>query len=225
MENNRTASLSEQQPNQVIQSRLHDSSPSKGPTVRYGLPCRNCKAYYAANVIGCPYCGCIERALAVATNVSQPAAAIKEELRSLQAEISGANSQAKPEEPGDRARLDEDRERVLPEYKTQIYADHPQINPVVSFQCNVENNHRNGDEPAMVCKSCYTHVTERLQQIEAALCIDVREAAQIIYDAVWSDPSPGDPSRTYKNAAAAVLSEIHRRSNHGLLGPFAPHGH
>ena len=77
----------------------------------------------------------------------------------------------------------------------------------------------------MVCKSCYTHVTERLQQIEAALCIDVREAAQIIYDAVWSDPSPGDPSRTYKNAAAAVLSEIHLRSNHGLLGPFAPHGH
>jgi hypothetical protein len=34
---------------------------------------------------------------------------------------------------------------------------------------------------------------------EAALHIDLKEAAQIVYDAVWADPS--DPSKTYINAA------------------------
>jgi len=40
--------------------------------------------------------------------------------------------------------------------------------------------------------------------------IDLNEAAQIIYDAVWADPS--DPTKTYANAAQALLCELRRRS-------------
>jgi hypothetical protein len=90
----------------------------------------------------------------------------------------------------------------------------------------VEKNHRNRHEPAAVCKTCYNQATERLEQIEAGLRIDVREAAQLIYEAVWSDPSPNDPSRTYQNAAEAVLSEIRRRAGLALpLGSLTPYAH
>jgi hypothetical protein len=60
-----------------------------------------------------------------------------------------------------------------------------------------------------------------LDVCEGALHIDVKEAAQIIYDAVWADPS--DPSKTYTNAAGALLGELRKRSGvSSLLGPFHP---
>ena len=47
--------------------------------------------------------------------------------------------------------------------------------------------------------------------------------AQIIYEAVWADPS--DPTKTYTNAASALLSELRKRSGVStLLGPFQPRG-
>ena len=46
--------------------------------------------------------------------------------------------------------------------------------------------------------------------MEAALHIDLKEAARIVYDAVWSDPS--DPRKTYQNAAQALLTELCERS-------------
>jgi len=46
--------------------------------------------------------------------------------------------------------------------------------------------------------------------MEAALHIDLKEAAQVVYEAVWSDPS--DPSKTYQNAAQALLTELRKRS-------------
>jgi len=64
---------------------------------------------------------------------------------------------------------------------------------------------------------------ERVDVCEAALHIDLKEAAQIIYDAVWADPS--DPSKTYTNAASALISELRKRSGvSSLLGPFHPLG-
>ena len=53
---------------------------------------------------------------------------------------------------------------------------------------------------------------------EAALHMDITEAAQVIYDAVWADPS--DPSKTYQNAAQALLTELRRRS--GVPHVFGP---
>jgi hypothetical protein len=46
--------------------------------------------------------------------------------------------------------------------------------------------------------------------MEGALQMDLKEATKIVYDAVWSDPS--DPSKTYQNAAQALLTELCERS-------------
>ena len=194
--------------------------------VGYGLPCANCKAYYSSDSIACPYCGSSERVSATGVSVTQPADVLKEELRSLQAEIADALCKDLGEGPAAPARQGEDRERFLREYKTQLYASHTQINPGTAFRCSIEKNHQNGNEPAAICKTCYNQAAERLEQIEAGLRIDVREAAQLIYEAVWADPSPADPSRTYQNAAEAVLGEIRRRAGLSLpLGSLTPYTH
>ena len=57
--------------------------------------------------------------------------------------------------------------------------------------------------------------------LEAAMHMDLKEASQIIYDAVWADPS--DPSKTYLNAAQALLAELRRRSGvTNVFGPLQP---
>jgi hypothetical protein len=54
--------------------------------------------------------------------------------------------------------------------------------------------------------------------------MDLKEAAQIIYDAVWADPS--DPGKTYQNAASALLTELRKRAGiTTVLGPFQPLTH
>jgi hypothetical protein len=86
--------------------------------------------------------------------------------------------------------------------------------------------HHAGDPAsATVCKGCYERLQERLDVSEAALHMDLKEAAQIIYDAVWADPS--DPNKTYQNAAGALLAELRKRSgmNKSLRGPFHPLEH
>src|SRR5438270_302340 len=57
----------------------------------------------------------------------------------------------------------------------------------------------------------------QLQRTEAALLIDLREAAQIVYEAVWADPAPADPTRTYQSAAQALLNELCQRA--GIMQP------
>jgi hypothetical protein len=64
-------------------------------------------------------------------------------------------------------------------------------------------------------------VQERLDVLEAALHLELKDAAQIIYDAVWADPS--DPGKTYQNAASALLTELRKRAGiTAVLGPFQP---
>jgi hypothetical protein len=60
--------------------------------------------------------------------------------------------------------------------------------------------------------------------MEAALHMDLKDASQIVYDAVWSDPS--DPNKTYQNAAQALLMELRKRAGVKLvLGPLQPLPH
>jgi hypothetical protein len=60
--------------------------------------------------------------------------------------------------------------------------------------------------------------------VEAALHIDLKEAAQIVYDAVWSDPS--DSTKTYQNAAEALLAELRRRAGLSMvLSTLQPYTH
>ena len=87
---------------------------------------------------------------------------------------------------------------------------HLHINTAVGFRCSLEENHQSGHEPAAICRPCYDHLQERVDLMEAALHIDLKEAAQIVYEAVWSDPS--DPRKTYQNAAQALLTELSERS-------------
>jgi len=174
------------------------SAPQIGPKrVGYGLPCAKCKTYYAADLKACPVCKSPERI--------------------------SANTVSASSDP-DAVALEEERERFLREFKAQVYASHTQINAAASFRCNKDENHQGGYEPAAVCQPCHNRVQERTDLMEAALHIDLKEAAQVIYDAVWSDPS--DPSKTYLNAANAILTELRKRAGIGaVLGPLKPRPH
>ena len=72
----------------------------------YGLPCAKCRTYYAADQMACPICKATER---VSPNVVSP--------------VTGVNEPA-PENCGDDAALEAERERFLREFKLQVYAAH-----------------------------------------------------------------------------------------------------
>lgn len=165
----------------------------------YGLPCAKCKTYYAADLHACPVCKASERVSATAVNLPSTAV-VTEHSPELD-------------------ELEEERERFLREFKSQVYASHTQINTAAAFRCIVEANHGEEREPAAVCKGCYDHLQERVDSMEAALYMDVKAAAQVIYDAVWSDAS--DPNKTYQNAAQAILTELRKRAGMATIkGPL-----
>jgi hypothetical protein len=166
--------------------------------VGYGLPCTKCKTYFAANLTACPVCKNTERVSATAVLV--PAIPVS------------------AEELPDPQLLEEERERFLREFQAQVYASQLQINATTSQRCSKEENHSGSVEPATVCQTCYDHLQEHVDVLEAVLHMDIKEASQVIYDAVWADPS--DPSKTYLNAAQALLSELRRRS--GITQVFGP---
>ena len=156
--------------------------------VGYGLPCSNCGTYYMADQSVCPICKCGERISP--TTIPAPAG-----LRNAQPDAGELE-------------LEEERKPFPKEFKSQTLSAHRQIN--TSFRCSLRENHEGGHEPAAICRPCYDHLQERVDLMEAALHMDLRDAAQIVYDAVWSDPS--DPRKTYQNAAQALLSELCERS-------------
>jgi hypothetical protein len=171
--------------------------------VGYGLPCVNCGTYYAADQSVCPICKCPERVspsvVPIAVNV------VTETVPDL-------------------AHLDEEREQFLKEYKAQMFSAHTQIDPAASFCCSLQESHDETYEPASICKDCYDKAQQRADLVEASLHIDLKEAAQIVYDAVWSDPS--DPTKTYQNAAQALLTELRRRAGiDRVLTTLQPYTH
>jgi hypothetical protein len=181
----------------AVRSAAADERRSTG----YGLPCANCRLYYPANLEVCPACNCKERVSAKVARVMpklQPAA----------------------DPVPDTAVVEQEREAFLKEFKSQLFAAHADVanSPVV---CTVGEHHVQGAEAASVCKTCYDRLQDRVDVCEAALHIDLKEAAQIIYDAVWADPS--DPSKTYANAASALIGELRRRSGvANVIGLFQP---
>ncbi|MGH9501999.1 MAG: hypothetical protein ACRD20_04025 [Terriglobales bacterium] len=192
-----------------------ESLPSAlGPRrIGYGLPCVKCKTYYAADLAMCPVCKTEERVSPI-----------------VAASCSSTSSLPESALPApDEAALEEERERFLQEFKSQIYASHVQIDPADidpagSLGCNLEANHQGGFEPATVCQHCYVRLQERVDLLEAALHMDLNEATNVVYEAVWADPS--DPSKTYHNAARAVLAELRKRAGiSAVLGSFQPLPH
>jgi hypothetical protein len=180
----------------------HDAKAQRHST-GFGLPCSNCRLYYPANLDACPSCNSRER---VSPSVV-PAT---------------PKSQSVAETVPDTDVLEQEREAFLKEFKSQLFAAHAEVanSPII---CTLAEHHIQGAEAASICKPCYDRLQDRVDVCEAALHIDLKEAAQIVYDAVWADPS--DPSKTYTNAAGALLSELRKRSGvSSLLGPFQPLG-
>jgi len=179
-------------------------SPAASPSPKhsgYGLPCLKCRTYYSADLEICPVCKSTERVSPVIGPVSA-SAKINENLP-------------------DPAALEEERERFLREFKAQTFASQMQINATANMRCAKEEVHHGSFEAAAVCQGCYDHLQERVDVLEAAMHMDVKEAAQIVYDAVWADPS--DPGKTYQNAAQALLAELRKRSGiTPVFGPLAP---
>jgi hypothetical protein len=170
----------------------------------YGLPCAKCRTYYAADLAACPVCKSPERVSPI---------------------VGGCTISALDPMPSvDPATLEEERERFLREFESQIHAGNLQINASATFQCSKEENHQGAFEPASVCQSCYERLRERVDLVEAALLMDPKEAAQLVYSAVWADPS--DPSKTYRNAAQALLNELRRRAGiSAVFGSLQPLQH
>jgi hypothetical protein len=166
------------------------------------MPCANCKTYYAADLKACPVCKAGERVSPVAAPARSAVPA--------------------GELCPDPIALEEERERFLRDFKAQVFASQLPMSATPNLRCLREENHPTGPAPAAVCQGCFDHLQERVDVLEAAMHMDLKEAAQIVYDAVWADPS--DPTKTYENAAQALLAELRKRSGvtqvFGLLQPL-----
>lgn len=157
--------------------------------IGYGLPCAKCKTYYTADLPACPVCQSPQRVSPIAAPINV----------------------APAEHLPDPKQIEAERERFLHELKSQVAAAPlPPESPSPALHCNRHEKHLNSAAQADICQACYDELQERVDILEAAMHMDLREAAQIVYDAVWADTS--DPSKTYQNAAQALLIELRRRS-------------
>jgi hypothetical protein len=198
------AALSTPEPHLPQGSARQVASTPEGKSVGYGLPCARCHAYYPADMHVCPICKSPDRV----SPTAPPAHTV-------------ASTMPQPT-PG--SQIDGERERLLKELKSQAFASHTQINAAATFRCVLEHQHNGATEPAAVCHSCYGEVRQQADRLEATLHMDAKEAAKIVYEAVWADTS--DPNSTYLNAATALLSELRKRAGIGLLlGAHQPLAH
>jgi hypothetical protein len=200
----------------ALQSQSQNRQPQRPAAVRspepslldpkpmgYGLPCARCRTYYPAHLPACPVCRSSER---------------------ISAPTGSAPTEPEPGALPDHGGLDTERERFLREFKAKLYAAHVEMSPSAQVSCLLVDHDEGTREPATVCKTCYDRVQERLDLAEAALHIDLKEATQIIYEAVWADPT--DSTKTYRNAAQALLNEIRRRAGIAtILGRLQPLPH
>ena len=171
----------------------------------YGLPCAICHLYYPADLDACPTCESKERVAPVARKVAGQAAQGSAET------VSGSG-------------LKQEHELLVSELKSELVTEQAELTDAPAYTCSLEHNHPAGSQPAEVCLACHERLQGRLDVCEAALHMDLKEAAQIVYDAVWADPS--DPGKTYRNAASALLTELRKRAGmNGVRGPFRPMAH
>ncbi len=172
----------------------------------YGLPCSKCHLYYPADLDVCPTCKHNERVSPVVPQaLARPV-------------------QAVPEPVHDSAEVEQEREEFLKQFKAQLLEAHAQAVNAPEAVCKFGERHEGEPAGSDVCTGCYERLQERADVMEAALHIELKEAAQIVYDAVWADAS--DPGKTYENAASALLAELRRRAGvSSMFGPFQPLTH
>ncbi|MGA2100517.1 MAG: hypothetical protein ABSG34_05405 [Candidatus Sulfotelmatobacter sp.] len=172
----------------------------------YGLPCSKCHLYYPADLDVCPTCKHNERVSPVVPKIPVKSA------------------QTAGETVPDTAVLEQEREEFLRQFKAQLREAHAEVADTPDAICKFGEHHPGETAPAEICTGCYERIQERADICEAALHMELKEAAQIVYDAVWADSS--DPSKTYQNAASALLSELRKRAGiTAVRGPFQPLTH
>jgi hypothetical protein len=172
-------------------------------SVGYGLPCLKCHLYYSADLDVCPTCKHNERVSPIVPKIPPKVA------------------QPDGEPVPDTAVVEHEREEFLRQFKSQLLEAHAEVVSAPEAVCKFGEQHTGEPASAEICPACYERLQERLDVFEAALHIDLKEAAQIIYDAVWADAS--DPGKTYQNAASALLTELRKRAEMSTaLGPFQP---
>jgi hypothetical protein len=112
-------------------------------------------------------------------------------------------------------------EEFLRQFKSRLLGTHAEVTNTAESVCKFTEHHAREPGKGDVCTGCYERLLQRFDGCEGALHMDLKEAAQIIYDAVWADPS--DPAKTYQNAANALLTELRKRAGiTAVLGPFQP---
>ena len=64
------------------------------------------------------------------------------------------------------------------------------LRPLVTAgsQCTLKKNHAGDSNAAEVCQAATRSLQNRADLMEAALHVDLKEAAQVIYEAVWAGP-------------------------------------
>jgi hypothetical protein len=185
--------------------RSNSTDTARRPT-GYGLPCSKCHLYYPADLDICPTCKHNER---VSPTVPK---------------IPPKRAQATTDPVPDGAILEKEREEFLRQFKAQMLEAHAEVVNAPDAVCKFGEHHSGEPGAVEICEGCYERLQERLDVCEASLHIDLKEAAQIVYDAVWADSS--DPSKTYQNAASALLTELRKRAGiTTLMGPFQPLTH
>jgi hypothetical protein len=188
-----------------------DSSPapaleSERKISGYGLPCAKCHLYYSADLDVCPTCRHNERVPPVVAKVPPRVA------------------QEVGDTIPDTSIVEQEREDFLRQFKSQLLEAHAKVANDAESVCKFAEHHSGDPAPAEICQACYERLQEQVDIFEAALHLDLKEGARIVYDAVWADAS--DPGKTYQNAANALLSELRKRAGMTtVLGPFQPLSH
>jgi hypothetical protein len=182
------------------------SSDARKPS-GYGLPCLKCHLYYPADLDRCPTCHASQRVSPVAPNRKPNLA------------------QKSAGKVADHSALEKEREEFLRQFKAQLKEVHTEIaHATDAAVCKLKEHHAGEAASAEICSACYERLQERVDVLEAALHLDPKEATEIVYDAVWADPSK--PGQTYQNAANALLNELRKRAGvTSVMGPFQPLKH
>src|SRR5881398_1491704 len=138
--------------------RAHAHALKQNHPARFGLPCANCKAYYASDLPSCPICKCAERVPAEeaeaesADRLKKPSAGV---LPSSPGSFIHLDSTPACKPPMQLAlHCDDDGERFLSESKMLLYARTPEINADPTSPCILHENLPVRSEERRVGKEC-----------------------------------------------------------------------
>src|ERR1700756_1133523 len=106
------------------------AAPPATKPLGYGLPCAKCRKYYAAGLSACPVCKSTERVSPIAALPCPTAPETHTEG------------------------LDEEKARLLREFKAKLYATSAQINSTNHDCANAKKDDKSHDGAA-VCRPCY----------------------------------------------------------------------